>query len=155
MLWTRRLVSSLSLPLLLLLSACAHTPDALNNDASVVQMREAYLRDHPDGRFNGYIERGKVVRGMDFTQVSASWGIPEARWLSKNKQVEFWTYLGEDDLSGDWARYTFEFEEGLLVDWVLDRHFTKNGTLTNWAIPGDASSSGSPGPSPPPNVSAK
>jgi hypothetical protein len=140
MLWTRGLVPSLSLLLLLLYCACAHTPRALNDDASVVQMRADYVREHPGGPFNRYIEVGKVVRGMDFTQVSASWGLPEARWLSRNKKLEFWTYFGKDDVSGDWTRYTFEFEGEVLTGWELDRHFIKNGALTRWQIPDDGSS---------------
>lgn len=133
MLRTRR--PTLSSCLLLLFVACSHTPRALNDDLTVQRMREEYLRDHPDGRFNPYIHRGEVVRGMDELEVSASWGLPETRRLSNDGKVEYWTYFNEDDISGNWSRYTLTFEKTLLSDWHIVRHFTKNGTLTQSVTP--------------------
>jgi hypothetical protein len=135
MLRTIRLVSSLLF--LLVFLACSHTPKALNDSVSVLQTREDYLLSHPDGKYNQYIERGEVVRGMNYVQVSAAWGIPETRSQSKDKKFEYWTFVGHDDLSGDWTRYTFVFQKGVLTDWDLNRHFTKNGTLAQWSLTGD------------------
>lgn len=139
MLWTRRLVPFLVLPLLL--STCSNQQRAINDDISVLQMREDYVQKHPAGRYNRFIEKGEIVRGMNLIEVSASWGLPEARWKSKDKAFEYWTFFGQDEISGDWSRYTLVFEKNVLVDWMLDRHFAKNGTLTEWHIPGDGSDS--------------
>ena len=119
---------------LLLVLSCSHTPHALNDGASVLQMRDDFLLTHPDGKFNRFIERGEVVRGMNFVEVSASWGIPETRSLSKDRKLEYWTFFGFDDLSEDWTRYTFVFEKGVLADWDVNRHFSKNGSLSQWSI---------------------
>ena len=137
--WTRVLV--LLLRLSLLFAACAHAPSALNDDAAVLVMRQDYLSAHPDGRYNAYIAKGEVVRGMNYLEVSASWGVPETRRLSGDKQSEFWTFFGKDDVSGDWIRYTFLFEKGILVDWQVNRHFTKNGTLSEWGAVSEGTAS--------------
>ena len=131
MLWTRPLV--LFSCLFLIFVACAHTPKSLNDDLTVQRMRTEYLRDHPDGRFNQYIARGEVVRGMTVLEVSAAWGLPETRRLSKDRNLEHWTYFSEDEISGDWSRYTLTFEKTSLTDWYVVRHFSTNGELTSWS----------------------
>ena len=131
MLRTRRLV--LSSCLLLLLIACSHTPRSMNDDLTVQRMREESLREHPGGPFNQYITRGEVVRGMSVLEVSAAWGLPETRRPSKDHKAEYWTYFSEDEISGDWSRYTLTFEETKLADWYVVRHFSTNGELTSWS----------------------
>ena len=143
MLWTSRLV--LSSCLLLLFIACAHTPQALNDDLTVRQMREEFLREHPDGQHNLYVARGEVVRGMNVLEVSASWGIPETRRQSKDRKQEYWTYFSADEISGDWSRYTLTFEGKVLADWHVVRHFNKNGQLTQSSTATDASAATNPG----------
>jgi hypothetical protein len=105
----------------------------LNDDLTVKQMRADYLRDHPDGRFNRYIERGEVVRGMNMLEVSAAWGLPETRRPTEDREVEYWTYFSQDEITGDWCRYTLTFEDKAVSDWYVVRHFTKNGELTSWS----------------------
>jgi hypothetical protein len=144
--WTRRLTMSLSLLLLLGYFACSSVPNSWNDDLRLVQSREVYVDKHPGEQFNKYIERGEVVRGMNYVQVSASWGLPETRRLSSDRKQEYWTFFGKDELSGDWTRYTFVFEEGVLADWQMDRHFAKNGALANHQTPGGEPSSASGGP---------
>jgi hypothetical protein len=143
MLWTRWLV--LTSCLVFLPTACAHSPHALNDDLSVQQMREEFLLEHPDGQFNAYIAKGEVVRGMNVLEVSASWGIPETRRMSKDRKLEYWTYFSKDEISGDWARYTLTFQERVLTEWDVVRHFNKNGTLTQWSHSSDASATTNPG----------
>lgn len=143
MLWTRRL--ALSSCLVVLFASCAHTPKALNDDLTVQRMRDEYLQEHPNGPFNEYIARGEVVRGMSVVEVSAAWGIPETRRKSEDRKMEYWTYFSEDEISGDWSRYTLTFEETLLTDWHVVRHFNKNGTLTQWTRQGASSIVKNPG----------
>ncbi len=137
MLWTRRLI--LSSCLLLLFTTCAHTPHALNDGLAVRQMREEFLREHPAGQFNQYITRGEVVRGMGVLEVTASWGIPETRRQSKDQKLEYWTYFSADEISGDWSRYTLTFDDKVLADWHVVRHFNKNGTLSQSSTATEAS----------------
>jgi hypothetical protein len=134
--WTNHL--TLSSCLLLFFTACAHAPHALNDDQRAEQTRSEFVQTHPQGKYNEFISRGEVVRGMDVLEVSASWGVPETRRLSKDRKLEYWTYFGKDEISGDWSRYTLVFERRTLTDWQVDRHFIKNGTLTQWTIPGDS-----------------
>lgn len=137
MLWIRRLVLALVLPLVL--PACSSKPRAINDDPSVIQMRADFLQGHPTGKYNEYISKGEVVRGMNFVEVSASWGLPESRWKSRDRKFEYWSFFGKDEFSGNWSRYTLIFEGEILVDWMLDRHFTKNGTLTRLQRTGEGS----------------
>lgn len=118
----------------ILLSSCAHAPGAPSGSDGVLSLRQQYLSSNPDGRFNPYIERGQVIRGMKFTEVTASWGLPESRRLSRDREFEYWTFYGKDNESGDWMRYTFEFSDGVLVDWEVARHIAKNGSLESWAV---------------------
>lgn len=140
--WTNHLVFSSCL--LLLFTACAHAPHALNDDSRVHLTRNEFVQSHPQGRYNEFISNGEVVRGMDVLEVSASWGVPETRRLSKDNKLEYWTYFGKDEVSGDWTRYTLVFEQRLLTDWQVARHFAKNGTLSQWSISGDSGPVSSP-----------
>ena len=142
MLWTSRLI--LPSCLLLLLIACTHTPRALDEDVTVLRMREDFLRDHPDGAYNIYIAKGEVVRGMSLLEVSASWGLPETRRQTKDKKLELWTYFSEDEISGDWSRYTLTFENQVLADWHVVRHFNSNGELTHTSEASDATATSNP-----------
>jgi hypothetical protein len=130
---------------ILALTACAHTPEALHTDDSLIMMREDYVNSHPDGKYNSFIDQGQVVKGMNFIEVSASWGIPETRSRSNDAKLEYWTFFGKDEFSGDWTRYTMIFEQGILTGWDLNRHFTKNGTLTRWLVPEDEPTRGQVG----------
>jgi len=134
MLWPKPLV--LALFFVIIVAACANVPLPPVGTATHPEVREEFLLMNPDGRFNQFVSKGEVVTGMGFEEVLASWGLPESRRLSRDRKQEYWTYLGEDDLSGDWMRYTFVFEKRLLVDWDVSRHFIKNGTLINWDTPG-------------------
>jgi hypothetical protein len=107
-------------------------------------MRQDYLLANPDGVYNEYITRGEVVRGMNYLEVSASWGIPETRRMSKDQKLEYWTFYEKDDLSGDWTRYTFVFEKGALSDWQMARHFSKNGVLSQWTTTDGATAVSTP-----------
>jgi hypothetical protein len=142
MLGRSRLVLSSCLTVLFI--ACAHTPQALNDDLTVREMREEFLRDNPDCEYKPYIARGEVVRGMNFLEVSASWGIPETRRQSKDRKQEYWTYFSADEVSGDWSRYTLTFQDKRLTDWYVVRHFAKNGQLTQTSTISDATATSTP-----------
>ena len=113
-------------------SSCSHAPRALNEGTTVTDLRQDHLKKYPDGKFNRYIERGQIVKGMQYLEVMASWGLPESRRLSRDREFEYWTFFGKDNDSWDWIRYTLEFEENCLLGWDMTRHFTKNGVLEDW-----------------------
>jgi len=117
-------------------AGCAHAPRMGNETESVLTIREDYLRAYPDGAYNEYIRRGEVTKGMNFIEVLASWGVPDRRLHSeeKNIPVEYWSYLSMDEASLDWVRYTFAFEKKHLVEWDLTRHNNKYGTLSQWSL---------------------
>lgn len=124
---TRHLL--LLLMLGLIISSCSHAPKALDESATLTDLRQDYTKKYPDAKFNPYIKRGQIVKGMKHLEVMASWGLPESRSLSHDRKLEYWTFYGKDSESWDWIRYTLEFEENFLVGWDVTRHYAKNGVL--------------------------
>jgi hypothetical protein len=116
--------------LVVLAFACSQTPRmSEENETDYIRMlREEFFKTHPEGKFNEYISRGEVVRGMDFLEVLASWGNPNKR-EKPTESVEFWTYLDEDEDSQDWVQYKFVFRKNVLDDWEVARHVAGAGHL--------------------------
>ncbi len=106
----------------LVLASCASSPPARDVDDAVRSLRAEYLQAHPDGPFNGNIERGEVAVGMKFEDVVASWGIPEQRERSGDGQRERWSYTVTDQWNNDWVRYDLLFESRALVAWETMRN---------------------------------
>jgi hypothetical protein len=91
------------------------------NETDYIRMlREEFFKTHPDGKYNEYIARGEVVRGMDFLEVLASWGNPMKREKPADT-VEYWMYREVDEDTLDWVQYKFVFRMNLLEDWELSR----------------------------------
>lgn len=111
------------------LSSCAHAPRVLEENGDVLSLRQDYLRAHPDGRYNEFIARGEVVRGMTYLEVLASWGYPDARARVPERSLEYWRYLAADEASGDWIQYVFLFEESTLSEWEMSRHASKGRAM--------------------------
>jgi hypothetical protein len=119
----------------LISTGCAHSPRAIEVSPSVLAIRGDFLDSNPDGPFNIYIERGEVVRGMNFVEVLASWGAPRARYRTESETVgtvEYWHYFWRDETSQDWTQFTFVFERKQLAEWDITRHVSKNGSLSVW-----------------------
>ena len=116
----------------LVVSGCAYNPRVINETESVLSIRADYLRANPDGEFNAHIIKGEVVKGMNFMEVLASWGLPDSRMNKKENELEYWGYFARDDESLDWILYTFTFEKTALVEWDATRHVAKAQTLTHW-----------------------
>lgn len=118
------------------LAGCSYTPRTLNETASVLEIRNDYLAANPDGAYNDFIRRGEVTRGMNYTEVLASWGAPDARVRTNDNkgEIEAWSYTTMDDLNGDWIQFTFMFEKKTLADWEIQRHVTVNGRLAGWSM---------------------
>lgn len=118
------------------LTGCSYTPRTLNETASVIEIRNDFLVANPDGVYNDFIRRGEVTRGMNYSEVLASWGAPDARVRTNDNkgELEAWSYTAVDDINGDWIQFTFRFEEKLLADWDIQRHVTMNGRLAGWSM---------------------
>lgn len=118
------------------LAGCSYTPRTLNESASVLEIRSDYLASNPGGEFNDFIRKGEVTRGMNYTEVLASWGAPDARIRTNDNkgELEAWSYTALDDINGDWIQFTFQFEKKVLADWDVHRHVTMNGRLSNWSV---------------------
>jgi hypothetical protein len=105
------------------------------NETDYIRMlREEFFKTHPDGMYNEHIARGEVVIGMDYLEVLASWGNPGSR-EKPTDNVEYWTYLDEDEDSKDWIRYKFIFRKNRLEDWELTRHVAAGGILDTTSKP--------------------
>lgn len=110
-------------------SSCAHAPRAIEENAEVLSLRQDYLHTYPDGRYNDYIERGEVVRGMTYLEVLAAWGYPEARLRIPERSLEYWRYVTADEVSRDWIQYVFIFEKNELQEWEMSRHASKGRAM--------------------------
>ncbi len=104
-----------------LFAACATSPPRRDETTAILEIREDYLRTHPDGPFNGEISRGEVVSGMDYHDVLASWGMPDARSADSERREERWTYVLRSDNGVDWVRYDFVFVRQVMVEWEFSR----------------------------------
>lgn len=105
-----------------LVTSCAYAPRVPEESNAVLSIRSDYIRTHPDGPYNAYIQRGEVVKGMQYLEVLASWGHPRSRLRVPSRRLEYWRYLTHDDVSGDWMQYTFVFENDVLLEWQMARH---------------------------------
>lgn len=132
----RRSTLALTLAVLttIFVTGCAHSPRVMDETSSMLTIRSDYLETNPDGPFNSHIMSGEVVKGMNYVEVLASWGVPHARYRTNvgEDEVEYWHYLARDDVSKDWTQYTFVFEKKSLVEWDMMRHVSKNGSLAYW-----------------------
>jgi hypothetical protein len=84
------------------------------------EARQFYIAEHPDGTFNEYIKNGEIIRGMDFNEVIASWGLPNVYLHSTKAPREYWFYYVEDPSSNTVLIYTLSFEQDILGDWDID-----------------------------------
>jgi hypothetical protein len=119
---TPRILRVLPFLVVALTLACSQNPRRGDSGESdyIQMLRSEYFKTNPNGVYNEYIERGEVVRGMDFLEVLASWGNPIKR-EKPSPNVEFWVYLEEDEGSKDWVQYKFVFNKSLLDDWEMTR----------------------------------
>jgi hypothetical protein len=127
-----------------ILASCAYSPRVADESATVLSIRADYLRSNPGGRYNEYINRGEVVKGMNYVEVLASWGFPQSRLRLSERDFEYWRYVARDDATGDWIQYTFVFEGPALFEWESTRHTTKGRAMAEVDfrgpvdLPGDA-----------------
>lgn len=127
---TRVLLATILLALAAsLVASCAHAPRVPEESDNVLSIRHDYLRSNPQGRYNEFIRRGEVVKGMTYVEVLASWGFPESRLRIPTRDLEYWRYVTRDAASRDWIQYTFVFEGNALFEWEMIRHQSKGRAM--------------------------
>lgn len=114
-----------ALPALVLLSfvvigCSSQLPSMDTSPDYVLELRAEYLAAHPDGEFNEYVQRGEVVKGMDYLAVLASWGHPTRRARISNVS-EDWIYHEVDEDTDSWMEFKFVFHNNILDDWEIAR----------------------------------
>jgi hypothetical protein len=82
-------------------------------------IREEYLRNNPDGKYNALITEGRVVKGMGILEVLASWGMPNDRRSTEEGDAEFWAYYAKDEHTQKYVSYELVFEKRILARWVV------------------------------------
>ena len=110
-------------------ASCAHVPRMSIEDQETTNLRATYLRDHPNGPHNDRIIKGEVARGMDVTEVLASWGVPERRIGKRSNKEEYWIYTARDEYSQNYVVYELVFVDRTLSRWIFDRGNTGSGVF--------------------------
>jgi hypothetical protein len=100
-------------------ASCAHAPQLYDNSKAMEQERNAYIKDHPDGKFNDYIAKGEIAKGMDQGAVIASWGSPGNTREIDSGRYEQWVYATKDSVSQRWTIFSLAFDNDLLTRWTI------------------------------------
>lgn len=106
---------------LLLIGCSSQLPSMDTSQSYVLELRAEYLAAHPDGEFNEHVEKGEVVKGMDYLAVLASWGHPARRDV-RSDVTEDWVYREVDEETDTWMEFRFTFKRSVLDDWEVARH---------------------------------
>jgi hypothetical protein len=104
-----------------LLASCATSPPRREDTPAILEIRDDYIRTHPDGAFNVVIARGEVAVGMGYYDMLAAWGIPDVRERDAERDEERWVYVLTSENQADWLRYDFIFAKRMLVEWEWSR----------------------------------
>ena len=99
--------------------SCAHNPKSYSESETILEDRNEYVQDHPDGMYNSHILNGEIVKGMTPTEVLVSWGVPNRRQYSDNGSYVFWTYFELDKQTGEIAQYELIFRQQELFRWKV------------------------------------
>jgi hypothetical protein len=102
------------------IASCSRLPQSTRSGEQMTSIREEYLRNHPDGRFNTLIMEGRVVKGMGIIEVLASWGIPNDRRSNGAGRTEYWAYYAKDEHTQRFVSYELVFESNELTRWVVN-----------------------------------
>lgn len=111
------------------LASCATSPPRREDTAAILEIRDEYIRKHPDGPFNVVIARGEAAVGMGYYDMLAAWGIPDVRERDAERDEERWVYVLTDENQADWQRYDFIFAKRMLVEWEWSRGVASGSVL--------------------------
>ena len=114
-----RLIFLLLAVLAVVLVSCSHNPKKFSESETILKDRQDYVQTHPEGLFNNHILTGEIVKGMNPTEVLASWGRPNQREQSENGSYVFWTYYTSEEQTGEITQYELMFRELKLFGWKV------------------------------------
>lgn len=100
-------------------ASCAKLPQSTRSNEHMTSIREEYLRNNPDGKYNALIMEGRVVKGMGIIEVLASWGLPNDRRTSETGDTEYWAYYAKDEATQKFVSYELVFDTKVLTRWVV------------------------------------
>jgi hypothetical protein len=102
-------------------AACSHAPQLTRHSDQTAVFRAQYLQYYAGDPFEGEIRHGIVHKTMNFMQVLAAWGLPNARTQQSWDGDETWTYFAVDEHSNSLISYDLVFTDGRVDRWVV-RH---------------------------------
>lgn len=103
------------------LAACSHAPQLTRYSDQTAVFRAQYFQYYSGDPFEGEIRNGIVHKTMNFMQVLAAWGLPNARAQQSGEGNETWTYFAVDENSHSLMSYELVFTESRVARWVV-RH---------------------------------
>ena len=99
--------------------SCSRLPRSTRSNDEMASIRAEYLQNNPDGKYNGHITEGRVVKGMNNVEVLASWGVPNVRRGWEHDKTEYWTYYAKDEHTQQLVSYDLVFDDRVLHRWVI------------------------------------
>lgn len=102
-----------------LMVCCSHAPQLHEGSESMRQSRMEYVQNNPGGKYNDYIMKGELAKGMGVPEVEASWGLPDKQRELDGTKLEQWIYADLDDVSGRLVVYSLAFTDRVLVYWEI------------------------------------
>lgn len=112
------------------IASCSRLPQSTRTSEHQTSIRDDYIRNHPDGKYNVLIMEGRVVKGMGIIEVLASWGMPNDRRSDGDGRTEYWAYYAKDEHTERLVSYELVFEQNELKRWVVNTNLpTALGTI--------------------------
>jgi hypothetical protein len=105
-------------PLFIIIAAsCTPSPQMYTDSKTMQQARLDYVQNNPEGKYNKDIIDGKIAKGMNFKEVTASWGAPNVRRQIEGTDYEHWIYAEKDEDTDTWRIFNLAFKQQELVYW--------------------------------------
>jgi hypothetical protein len=111
--------------------ACSRVSTLERANLTSLESRQDYIRLHPEGDHNNFIQNGEIVPGMNVHEVIASWGLPNVYVVTRMEPTEQWIYYLKDRDSLSMLIYTLRFANDSLQVWdVEQKRFVGQGIVS-------------------------
>jgi len=115
--------------------ACSGVSTLERANLTSLESRQDFIRLHPEGVHNKFIENGEIVPGMSVHEVIASWGMPNVYVVTPMAPNEQWIYYLKDSNSESMLIYTLSFGNDTLQTWNVDqKRFVGQGVVSKEEI---------------------
>jgi hypothetical protein len=122
--------------------ACSGVSTLERANLTSLESRQEYVKLHPEGDHNNFIQNGEIVPGMNVHEVIASWGLPNVYVVTRMEPTEQWIYYLKDRDSLSMLIYTLSFANDTLQIWNVEQKrfvgqgiVSKDETVPETAIP--------------------